>query len=56
MDQELFDELLESVKEAGQIVKGKRSPSRTFVVDALDVANSVLERRDQSFYFTAPER
>jgi len=37
MDQELFDELLESVKEAGQIVKGKRRPSRTFVVDALDV-------------------
>ena len=39
MDQELFDELLESVKEAGQIVKGKRSPSRTFVVEALDVRN-----------------
>jgi putative transcriptional regulator len=37
MDQELFDELLESVREAGQIVKGKRKPSRTFVVDALDV-------------------
>ena len=37
MDQELFDELLESVKEAGQIVKGKRRPSRTFVVEALDV-------------------
>jgi len=37
MDQELFDELLESVKEAGQIVNGKRRPSRTFVVDALDV-------------------
>ena len=39
MDQELFDELLESVKEAGQIVKGKRSPSRTFIVEALDVRN-----------------
>ena len=39
MDQELFDELLESVKEAGQIVKGKRRPSRTFVVEALDVRN-----------------
>jgi putative transcriptional regulator len=37
MDQKLFDELLESVKEAGQIAKGKRLPSRTFVVDALDV-------------------
>ena len=39
MDQELFDELLESVKEAGQIVKGKSRPSRTFVVEALDVRN-----------------
>ena len=39
MDQELFDELLESVKEAGQIVKGKRRPSRTFVVEARDVRN-----------------
>jgi len=39
MDQELFGELLESVKEAGQIVKGKRRPSRTFVVEALDVRN-----------------
>jgi putative transcriptional regulator len=37
MDQELFDELLESVKEAGQIVEGKRGPSRTFAVEALDV-------------------
>ena len=39
MDQDLFDELLESVKESGQIVKGKRRPSRTFVVEALDVRN-----------------
>lgn len=37
MDQKLFDELLGSVKEAGLIVKGRRLPSRTFVVDALDV-------------------
>ena len=39
MDQDLFDELLESVKEAGQIVKGKCRPSRTFVLEALDVRN-----------------
>jgi putative transcriptional regulator len=39
MDQELFDELLQSVKEAGQVVGGKRRPSRTFVVEALDVRN-----------------
>lgn len=29
-----FDELLESVKEARAIVRGERSPSRTFAVDA----------------------
>jgi putative transcriptional regulator len=49
MDQELFDELLESVKEAGQIVKGKRRPSRTFVVDALDV-REIRESLDLSQY------
>ena len=37
MEEKLFEELLESVKEAGQIVKGQRRPSRTFVVDAIDV-------------------
>mgnify|MGYP001823400733 CR=1 FL=1 len=37
MDQELFDELLQSVKEAGQVVTGRCKPSRTFVVEALDV-------------------
>ena len=37
MEQKLFEELLESVKEAGQILKGKRQSSRTFVVNALDV-------------------
>ena len=39
MDQELFDELLQSVKEAGQVVKGKCRPSMTFVVAALDFRN-----------------
>jgi len=37
MEQKLFEELLESVKETGQILKGTRQPSRAFVVDALDV-------------------
>ncbi len=37
MEEKLFEELLESVKEAGQILHGKRQPSRTFTVDALDV-------------------
>ena len=37
MEQKLFEELLESVKEAGQILKGERQSSRIFIIDALDV-------------------
>ena len=37
MEEKLFKELLESVKEAGQILKGKHQPARTFTVYALDV-------------------
>ena len=53
MDQELFDELLESVKEAGQIVKGKRRPSRTFVVEALDVRNIRENLNLSQYHFAA---
>ena len=34
MKKELFSELLESVKQAGEIVRGERAPSREFNVDA----------------------
>lgn len=37
MDEKLFEELLGSVKEAGQILNGERHPSRIFVMNALDV-------------------
>jgi putative transcriptional regulator len=37
VEEKLFEDLLESVKEAGQILTGKRQPSRTFTVDALDI-------------------
>jgi DNA-binding transcriptional regulator YiaG len=37
MKQPLFDELLASVGEAGQIMRSQRSPSRTFKVSALNV-------------------
>ncbi len=37
MKQVIFDELLASVGEAGQIRRGQRSPSRTFKVSALNV-------------------
>jgi putative transcriptional regulator len=37
MKLQLFDELLASVGEAGQIMRGQRPPSRTFKVNALNV-------------------
>ena len=37
MDEPLFRELLDSVSEAGEILAGKREPSRVFVLEALDV-------------------
>ena len=37
MKDQLFDELLNSVKEVGEIVRGEREPSRAFFVNALDV-------------------
>jgi len=38
MNDELFNELLESVKQAGVIKKGKRKPSRHTVIEEPDVA------------------
>ncbi len=37
MKNELFDELVESIREAGEIRQGQRSPSRAFVVDGPNV-------------------
>jgi putative transcriptional regulator len=34
MKKKLFDELVESLKQAGEIVRGERAPSREFYVDA----------------------
>lgn len=37
MDAKLFAELLESVTQMGEIVRGERAPSREFAVDEIDV-------------------
>jgi len=37
MKEELFTELVESVREAGAIMRGEQEPSRTFVVPEPDV-------------------
>lgn len=43
MDSQLFGELVQSLKEAGQIARGERVASRRFGVDPLDV-RAVRER------------
>lgn len=37
MKNELFAELIESVREGGAILEGKKAPSRAFTVEPLDV-------------------
>jgi putative transcriptional regulator len=37
MNEDLFNELVESVKEGGEILQGKRQPSRRFVLSPLDI-------------------
>jgi putative transcriptional regulator len=37
MDKKLFEQLAESMEQMGEITRGERSPSREFVVDALEV-------------------
>lgn len=37
MEDEMFEELLASVREAGEIMRGEREPSRIFVVDPVNV-------------------
>lgn len=37
MKKELFDELLESVRQGGEILRGERAPSRTFHFEEPDV-------------------
>lgn len=43
MDDALFNELLESVQEAGQIMRGEKDASRTFEYSRLDV-KSIREK------------
>jgi putative transcriptional regulator len=37
MEDQLFDDLIKSVTEAGQILSGERKPSRIFTIDAASV-------------------
>jgi putative transcriptional regulator len=37
VNEELFNELVESVREGGAILRGEVEPSRTFVVDEPDL-------------------
>jgi putative transcriptional regulator len=37
MNDELFDELLESVREGGAIIRGEKLPSRSFELEKPDI-------------------
>ena len=37
MKEDLFNELIASVKEGGEILRGKRKPSREFIFEPIDV-------------------
>lgn len=45
MKDELFAELIASVKEGGEILRGEKKPSRTFPYDRLDIKR-IRERYD----------
>jgi putative transcriptional regulator len=47
MKKELFNELVESIEEAGQIHRGEKRPSREFTFDAQDV-RAVREKLHKS--------
>ena len=47
MNQELFKELLSSVREGGEILRGQKAPSRRFVIDASGV-KTIRERTQLS--------
>ena len=53
MDRKLFNELIASVGEAGQILRGRSSPSRVFVLDALDVREIRRDLRLSQAQFAA---
>jgi putative transcriptional regulator len=43
MKEKMFDELLESIREGGAILRGQKNPARRFIVDAKGV-RAVRER------------
>jgi len=47
MNDEMFNELLESVKQAGDIRKGKREPSRYSIIEEPDVV-AIREKYDMT--------
>ena len=42
MKEDLFNELIASVKEGGEILRGKRKPSREFIFEPIDIAPATL--------------
>ena len=53
MKKELFDELLESVREGGQILRGERQPARAFRLVEPDVRGVRESRHEAGAYISA---
>lgn len=47
MNEELFAELLDSVREGAEILQGKREPARTHHIDPLEAVSFLQEQRHQ---------
>ena len=47
MNEELFAELLDSVREGAEILQGKREPARTHQIDPLEAVSFLQEQRHQ---------
>lgn len=47
MNDELFDELVESIKQAGEIKKGQRDPGRVFEFSPMDI-KEIRQRLEKS--------
>jgi hypothetical protein len=52
MNNSLYEDLLESIQEAGQIQRGEKPASRTFHCDTLDTKKVVINGLDNRFHLT----
>ncbi len=54
MNEELFNELVASVREGGAILRGETAPSRKFVFEALDVVSAQYDQNQIHYQSSRP--